>query len=295
MDDENTVKTQHEKVDADNLSEKSEKSDTSAPEEILVKRPLKNRNSIKYGEPKFNERTRDGIRSQNNEIDGRYIYDESGRLYQPAPGSRGRRDIRDILSDYPDYYDESVMRLPMREYSASPAPNYPHHVCRNRHLWEDELDPVQQTIHIIDGHHISNMTTHMSLEAEDDVEGLLEDASRLRRLGHFNAAISLFEQHLSHHLEDLYVRVQYAQCLFEGMQYKKLDHLAEEYPLETGDDALTLNWRLIFFSLRLDTGINLGHSRNESNLRDRAMQFLRNLESYQFGSTEVNHCFTNAA
>lgn len=294
MEDENTVKTQHEKVDADNLSEKSEKSDTSAPEEILVKRPLKNRSSIKNDQPQFNERTKDGIRNQNDEIDGRYIYDESGRLYQPAPGSRGRRDIRDILSDYQGYHDESVMRLPMREYSASPVPDYPHHVCRNRHSWEDELDPVQQTIHIIDGHHISNMTTHMSLEAEDDLEGLLEEASRLRRLGHFTAAVTLFEQHLSHHLEDLYVRVQYAQCLFEGMQYKKLDHLAEKYPLETGDGALTLNWQLIFFSLRLDTGIDPEFSRNESKLRDSVVQFLRSLNSYQFGSTEVNQFLKSA-
>lgn len=295
MADETTVNTQHEKLDADNLSEKSEKSDSSAPEDLLVKRPVNKRGRFKYDHSRFNEHTRDGIRSQNSEIDGRYICDETGRRYQPTQGSRGRRDIRDILSDYPDYYDESVMRLPMRGYSASPVPDYPHHVCSNRHLWEDELDAVQQTIHIIDGHHISNMTTHMSLEAEDDLEGLLEEASRLRRLGHFTAAISLFEQHLSHHMEDLYVRVQYAQCLFEGMQYKKLDRLDEEYPLETGDEALTLNWRLIFFSLRLDTGIDPGHSRNESKLRDSAVQFLRSLNSYQFGSTEVNHYPTSAA
>lgn len=92
-----------------------------------------------------------------------------------------------------------------------------------------------------------DVTLHLSLPVKDDLEDVLEEAARLRRLGHFSDAIALFTGTLGHFLDNRYVLVQYAQCLYEAGQYVQLGKLAEERPLRplNHPDALELNWNLL--------------------------------------------------
>lgn len=95
-----------------------------------------------------------------------------------------------------------------------------------------------------------DVTVHMSLPVRDDLEDVLEECSRLRRLGHFATAIALFQDRLEHFLDNRYILVQYAQCLFEAGQYGRLQKLAEERRPQPRDppDALQLNWDLLLLA-----------------------------------------------
>ncbi|KAL2193224.1 hypothetical protein P885DRAFT_802, partial [Corynascus similis CBS 632.67] len=96
-----------------------------------------------------------------------------------------------------------------------------------------------------------DVTLHMSVPLHDDLEDLLEECCRLRRLGHFTEAIALFQGQLSHFLDNRYVLVQYAQCLFEAGLHDQLDELAEEkapHGLGGVADALQLNWKMLLFA-----------------------------------------------
>ncbi|KAL2157297.1 hypothetical protein VTH06DRAFT_6235 [Thermothelomyces fergusii] len=86
----------------------------------------------------------------------------------------------------------------------------------------------------------------------DDLEEVLEECSRLRRLGHFADAIALFRVQLDEFLDNRYVLVQYAQCLYEAGQYDQLETLAEEkdprrMSLDKAD-ALQLNWDMLLLA-----------------------------------------------
>ncbi|KAL2166096.1 hypothetical protein VTG60DRAFT_3304 [Thermothelomyces hinnuleus] len=97
-----------------------------------------------------------------------------------------------------------------------------------------------------------DVTAHMSLPVRDDLEDVLEECSRLRRLGHFADAIALFRTQLSHFLDNRYVLVQYAQCLYEAGQYNQLEKLAEEKAPRRSNpneaDALQLNWDMLLLA-----------------------------------------------
>ncbi|KAK4243734.1 hypothetical protein C7999DRAFT_17957 [Corynascus novoguineensis] len=96
-----------------------------------------------------------------------------------------------------------------------------------------------------------DVTLHMSVPLQDDLEDLLEECCRLRRLGHFTEAIALFQGQLSHFLDNRYVLVQYAQCLFEAGLHDQLDELAEEkapHGLGGVTNALQLNWKMLLFA-----------------------------------------------
>ncbi|KAG7284310.1 hypothetical protein NEMBOFW57_010682 [Staphylotrichum longicolle] len=95
-----------------------------------------------------------------------------------------------------------------------------------------------------------DVTVHMSCPVQDDLEGILEDCSRLRRLGHFAEAIALFRDRLSHFFDNRYVLVQYAQCLYEAGQYAEVVKLEEEMapPRRTPPDALQIQWDMLLLA-----------------------------------------------
>ena len=107
--------------------------------------------------------------------------------------------------------------------------------------------PAQQPMIRIDPASPQDVTVHMSLPLQDDLEDVLEECSRLRRLGHFNEAIALFRNRLSYFLDNRYVLVQYAQCLYEAGQHAELEKLAKEKapPRLERPDSLQLNWDML--------------------------------------------------
>ncbi|SPQ24225.1 506d5266-35dd-409b-b4ee-d2a11c6de632 [Thermothielavioides terrestris] len=116
--------------------------------------------------------------------------------------------------------------------------------------YEDERESGQRPLLRVDPLAPQDATVHLSLPLQDDLEDLLEECGRLRRLGHFADAIALFQNRLSHFFDNRYVLVQYAQCLFEGGQFAQLGKLAEEKAPRRlpQPDALQLNWDMLLLA-----------------------------------------------
>lgn len=131
-----------------------------------------------------------------------------------AEGEGGNRSRR-MLFSRPEIYAQDSPALPA--------------------IHVDPLDPEDQII-------------HMSLPASDDLEHELEEFSRLRRLGRFSDAFSLFDKRASHFLHNRYIRVQYGQCLFEAGELGRLAELAEEWEpkrYSASVDALGALWMFL--------------------------------------------------
>ncbi|ELQ37937.1 hypothetical protein OOU_Y34scaffold00567g84 [Pyricularia oryzae Y34] len=131
-----------------------------------------------------------------------------------AEGEGGNRSRR-MLFSRPEIYAQDSPALPA--------------------IHVDPLDPEDQII-------------HMSLPASDDLEHELEEFSRLRRLGRFSDAFSLFDKRASHFLHNRYIRVQYGQCLFEAGELGRLAELAKEWEpkrYSASVDALGALWMFL--------------------------------------------------
>ncbi|KAJ9138772.1 hypothetical protein NKR19_g7699 [Coniochaeta hoffmannii] len=86
----------------------------------------------------------------------------------------------------------------------------------------------------------------MSLPLRDDLECVLEDFSRMRRLGRFREALDLFDEQLAHFIDNRYVLVQYGLCLYEAGHIARLSELADKHrPSRRPKDALQLCWTLL--------------------------------------------------
>jgi len=91
-----------------------------------------------------------------------------------------------------------------------------------------------------------DVTVHMSLPLRDDLECVLEDFSRMRRLGRFREALDLFDEQLAHFIDNRYVLVQYGLCLYEAGHIARLSELADKHrPSRRPKDALQLCWTLL--------------------------------------------------
>ncbi|VUC28708.1 unnamed protein product [Clonostachys rosea] len=88
-------------------------------------------------------------------------------------------------------------------------------------------------------------TLHLSLPTAYDIEEALEEASRLRRIGHFKAAIRIYEQDLAQFLNIKYVMIQYAECLLGAGQTSKFSELSMELSDGHPMDSLDLNWKFM--------------------------------------------------
>lgn len=69
---------------------------------------------------------------------------------------------------------------------------------------------------------LCDATTHFSLDVADDIEGHLEEVSRLKRWGHFADAIEYCAANLEHHSDLPLVVLAYADLLMEQGAYHAL-------------------------------------------------------------------------
>ncbi|KAI0537465.1 hypothetical protein GGR58DRAFT_347191 [Xylaria digitata] len=98
-----------------------------------------------------------------------------------------------------------------------------------------------------------DLTVHLTMDLEEDLEDRLDELSRLSRLGHFSSAKKFFEEHLNHHIDNPYVFVQYADLLLHQGDFKSVTLLKDNamYKREGEQSnseelrALRVNWELL--------------------------------------------------
>ncbi|KAI0516977.1 hypothetical protein F5B22DRAFT_605733 [Xylaria bambusicola] len=109
-----------------------------------------------------------------------------------------------------------------------------------------------------------DLTVHLTMHLEEDLEDFLDELSCLSRLGHFSSAQKFFQEHLHHHIDNPYVLVCWADLLlrqgdFKGVTLIKDDAMYKnEGEQSTAEELklLRLNWELIQTlakSMTLDT------------------------------------------
>lgn len=91
-----------------------------------------------------------------------------------------------------------------------------------------------------------DLTVHLTMDLEEDLEHHLDELNRLSRLGHFLSAKELFNENLQHHVDNPYVLVQYADLLLHQGDFKGVTLLKEDamYKHE-GEQLLRVNWELL--------------------------------------------------
>lgn len=149
-------------------------------------------------------------------------------------------------------------------------------------------DRIQQNIVVKNSRRPANSSIHMSLSVEEDMQMLLLETTTLRRLGHFTKAIDFYEQRLDHHLGNEYVRVLFAQCLFDGGQYKKLETIAKDYSEECLDRGLDLFWRHILCLTNWRMGGHLGNPAEVATVKSSTLEYLSMLKPSDYNSIEVS-------
>lgn len=120
-----------------------------------------------------------------------------------------------------------------------------------------------------------DVTVHMSLDATDDLEGVLEEHSKLRRLGHFNAAMAHFEDHLEHFLDNKYVLVQHGQCLLEAKRYRQLANLAKDHPPKPSEEAMQLSWSILLQKAEVESALEFPVLQDTSKLVKSALSLVQ--------------------
>ncbi|KAK0672410.1 hypothetical protein QBC41DRAFT_24961 [Cercophora samala] len=130
---------------------------------------------------------------------------------------------------------------------------------KSPNFWIDPMNPQDVTI-------------HMSIPAQDDVEYLLEECSRFRRLGDFRQSLALFENQLEHLLDNRYILLQYGQCLFEAGQYSRLEALEHARWPSGPQDLLQLGWEMLLNGAEY---IAQGSTNQRTNTRQAATALLR--------------------
>ncbi|KAI0429900.1 hypothetical protein F5Y09DRAFT_356514 [Xylaria sp. FL1042] len=98
-----------------------------------------------------------------------------------------------------------------------------------------------------------DLTVHLTMDLEEDLEDRLDEMSRLSRLGNFSSAEKYFQEHLHHHIDNPYVLVQYADMLlhqgdFKGVTLLKDDVMYKPEGEQSNPEELRIlrvNWELI--------------------------------------------------
>ncbi|KAI8626243.1 hypothetical protein F5Y19DRAFT_488534 [Xylariaceae sp. FL1651] len=98
-----------------------------------------------------------------------------------------------------------------------------------------------------------DLTVHLSMDLQEDLEDQLDELTRLSRLGHFSRAEEFIKESLQHHMDNPYVLVQYADLLLQKGDFKGATLLKDDaiYKYE-GDKSnsedlriLRVNWELM--------------------------------------------------
>ncbi|KAI0404697.1 hypothetical protein F4802DRAFT_607316 [Xylaria palmicola] len=98
-----------------------------------------------------------------------------------------------------------------------------------------------------------DLTVHLTMDLEEDLEHHLDELNRLSRLGHFSLAKELFKESLQHHIDNPYVLVQYADLLLHQGDLKGVTLLKDDAMYERDGEQsnsgelkiLRVNWELI--------------------------------------------------
>ncbi|KAI1461298.1 hypothetical protein F4805DRAFT_413546 [Annulohypoxylon moriforme] len=106
---------------------------------------------------------------------------------------------------------------------------------------------------IWDSCHAADLTVHLVLSAQEDLDETLEEFGRLQRLGHFASARQFFAENLREHIEKPQVLIGYAEMLLEQGDYNALCEIGDVTmhracdSLVDSDDhlLLTIYWKLI--------------------------------------------------
>lgn len=156
--------------------------------------------------------------------------------YDPAdPGViryRGHEDARNrdhggirdrVYEDIRDHvYETTSARPPVREYTRNDLYEL-HNLEHNLKARAEHGRGLFQTIY--DVANPKNVTVHLDFPVFQDYDAEIEDFSRLRRLGNFEAANDLFKRTFEGHLKNPYIFVQYAEMLLDMGDYKSFDLL----------------------------------------------------------------------
>ncbi|KAI0449404.1 hypothetical protein F5B21DRAFT_49132 [Xylaria acuta] len=73
-----------------------------------------------------------------------------------------------------------------------------------------------------------DLTVHLTMDLEEDLEHHLDELNRLSRLGHFLSAREIFNENLQHHIDNPYVLVQYADLLLHQGDFKGVTLLKDD-------------------------------------------------------------------
>lgn len=139
-----------------------------------------------------------------------------------------------------------------------------------------------------------DLTVHLELDLQQDLEDQIEELARLSRLGQFAAAKDLLEGSLQWHLENPYVLVQHAGLLLQQGKFRSVTLLRGDLlrDLETKSPdskdlhLLRINWDLMQLSAKRHTLEALG---NVSALFEEVAQVLDGLtDARSVGSIEVS-------
>ncbi|KAI0002303.1 hypothetical protein F4779DRAFT_604030 [Xylariaceae sp. FL0662B] len=191
---------------------------------------------------------------------------------------------------YPPYYPvEAVNEI-----------NHPHEskeadgaaaINQLQELWS------KKNIDGIFGSNSGDLTVHLDLDIQDDLEELTDELSRLCRLGHFNTAKQFFAANLQQHLDKPYVLIQYADVLLQQGDYKAVTQIGDaaiqtlerEIPDSKEIQLLRLNWELMQIFARSHTLDNIRGA--PAIIFEDSIETLRelaNAEDRSIGSTEIN-------
>ncbi|KAI0202089.1 hypothetical protein F4808DRAFT_449825 [Astrocystis sublimbata] len=138
-----------------------------------------------------------------------------------------------------------------------------------------------------------DLTVHLTMDVEEDLENHLDEMSRLSRLGHFLPAKAYFDENLQHHIDNPYVLVQYADLLLRQgdlkgvtlLKTEAIDKLEDERP----DSAESRILRVYFELIRvLAKSYTLDNLRGLSTVFEDAVDILNAIDPDKpISSTEV--------
>ncbi|KAI1258693.1 hypothetical protein F5Y18DRAFT_339021 [Xylariaceae sp. FL1019] len=98
-----------------------------------------------------------------------------------------------------------------------------------------------------------DLTVHLDLDLQEDLDDHLDELNRLSRIGHFSHAKDFFNENLQLHIDNPYVLVHYAELLiqqgdFRGVTLLKDDVIYRhdsESPVTIEQVILRINWELM--------------------------------------------------
>ncbi|KAI0160197.1 hypothetical protein GGR57DRAFT_410168 [Xylariaceae sp. FL1272] len=98
-----------------------------------------------------------------------------------------------------------------------------------------------------------DLTVHLELDLQEDLNDHLDELNRLSRIGHFSHARDFFNKNLEQHMDNPYVLVHYAELLIQQGDFKGATVLKDDViyrqmagsPVTMEQNILRINWELM--------------------------------------------------